>query len=498
MLAERSTVQIPPYLLVLAAPIIGIMAARSLMLGAVAAIGILALLFALTVADAALIRRAALGACALVIVYPAFVPPPDYSRPSVAAGGTVSGRGGFILAVVLIIALSAAWLWISTRQSVLAFLQPPMNLFAWYAAMIVFSLTYTPSLTWGAAAALKLFEVLLLLAVLVVLIRTGDQLRRAMDVMLAAVAFILLIYWFDKLTGRFPVGGDPRFTSPWLHPTQAAIVAFWFTSIVAARFFTARTRNQMMIAGGLTGFGALTGLMTGGKGGAGAGIIALLLTAVLALFRLRRASTLDRLAMAGLGLGLLGVYMVATGSGLAGILREYESNPNLQASNLTGRVPLWQVTFARAMGTPILGHGYMSGFTLGLPNYQGWVTAQAHNSFLQTFFDLGLAGLIPVLAIYLGTWRRVLGQVISGDPRSERWERGLELIAAMTVLTIVSFVEDVFGGVFEIRTMLFVWIVFAVYQNDRVARSAASGQAEVTQGAAPDTPWMGTAVVRPR
>jgi O-antigen ligase len=127
------------------------------------------------------------------------------------------------------------------------------------------------------------------------------------------------------------------------------------------------------------------------------------------------------------------------------------------------------VAIQEGMANPIIGNGYMSTFSMGLDGGEGWTTKQAHNSFLQSFVDLGVVGLILVVSIYFAAWRSIVRQVLNLRHMNQRWGLSVELLAALTVLTVNSFTEVVFGGLFEIHTMLFTLVVFAIYQNTRVS-----------------------------
>ena len=78
------------------------------------------------------------------------------------------------------------------------------------------------------------------------------------------------------------------------------------------------------------------------------------------------------------------------------------------------------------------------------------------------------------MALYLSTGYTLLRQIVAPTHPDERWRMSVELLAALTVVTVNSFTEDIFGGIFESRTMLFLLVVFAIYQMTWVHTWAAA------------------------
>lgn len=419
--------------------------------------------------DGTAIRRAALAVCWFIVTYPAFLPrrPLDQAYAQVGQLGDLRAQVQF--AIILGLAAAGVWLWLSTRGSIGAFLHAPLNLLGPYLGLIAISLLYVPDLEWSVFAALKLFEAVLVLVVLAVLVRTPGQLKGVVDVMLLAIATIMLVYWLDIVTGVAVRDNAARMRTAWIHPNHASLMAFLFTSVMVARFFTATSFSQAAIAIALTGFGAATSFMTASKTGlVGAGV-ALALTLLVTMFKRAGKLWTMRALLVALSLGVVVVYFMASDTGLAAHLRFYEANEYQEVSDLTGRVPLWSAMIEQGLKRPFLGHGYMSTFAYTFNNERGWQAGQAHNAFIQTFFDLGLAGLILVVLLFTSVWSRVGRQVLGLPATDQRWRLSVELLAGLAVVTVNSFTEDIFGGIFESRTMLFLLVVFAIFQNARVA-----------------------------
>ena len=278
-----------------------------------------------------------------------------------------------------------------------------------------------------------------------------------------------------------------RIHTTWLHPNNASVVAFTLTSLALTRFLTSSRWRDTLISGGLAFFGLSAGFLSGGKTGVIGSAIALVCTLAVIFYKGVQNAMLGRLLLVALGVGLAVTMFVVTNMGIVAHLEAYQTESQyLDPSNLTGRVPLWSAAMKTAMEAPILGHGYMSTFALPIDNGDGWISKQAHNTFVQTFFDLGLLGIVILVWIYVSVWRSCLHQVFRGGFVDESWRLSLELFAALIGLTINSFTEDTFSGIFEVRTMLFVLVIFAIYQNVRVSQWRAAERKALPQPTAPE------------
>ncbi len=472
--AARGTMAMPFVTLLVVAPAIGALVARSPSLGVsvpVALFGIL--LLTLSLDNPVTIRRAALSVCALVISYPALLPRQQSDRLAPIYGGSFDARAKALLVVVSIVASAGALLWLATPGASAAFTRAPLNRFAVYGVLILFSLIYTPDRSWAAFAAIRLIEYFVVIAVLAALVRTAAQLKRVVDVMVGAIGVVLVVYWVDIVRGS-AFQEDGRTSVSWIHANAAAALAGILTTITATRFFTATSSRDSLAMGALSCFGVASAVMLSGKTAVGGTILGLALMMVMVAIRkgthLKAGRVLVALVAAAVGVS----YVISANIGIAASLQAYNENPYAPATTLTGRIPIWSTAINDTLSSPLrmlFGRGYMSTFATGLEGHF-WVTHQAHNSFIQTFFDLGSLGLLAVLLIYAGAWRSVLRQVRSFRNTDDRWPLSIELLAALTVLTAMSFTESIFTGVFDPVAMTFVLVVFAIYQNDRIARPA--------------------------
>lgn len=465
----------------------------------VAAIIIAALLLA--VANRSSAPGVAILLCCIIVVYPALLPRPEDARVPVTSGGDFDQRAGAQLAIVVAILFSSAILWLLTPGSAIAFRRAPLNLFALYGCLSLASLLYTADKQWTTFALFKLLEAVLLLAVMSAFVTTRDRLKTLVDSSLLAIAVVVLLYLLDILSLYLEIEVSDRITVSWLHANHASLLAALFTAVCAARFFTAEKRQQVFVAGGLTCFGSFTSIVAGGKTAVGAGLLALLFIAILSMRHRARSSSLTRTFVLIVGLALMSLYISAANLGVSANLSAYQANPYADLSTLTGRLPLWSTYLEIAMESPIFGHGYMSTYSMEVDNGFGWRPGSAHNVLIQTFVQLGVVGLVIVLVIYGAAWFSIVRQVLDCSSGQDRWKGSVELLGALAVLTVGSLTEDIFGGVFESRTLVFLLFVFAIHHNARLAESPHSAPllaggrgkgtgAELARAGAPSrSPW---------
>lgn len=425
--------------------------------------------------DADSMRRLAFALCWLVITYPALLP----RRAFVLEGATiVSSRGldertRLQLLILVGILAASVWMMLSLRSSIAMLLRPPFSWLAVYCLLISMSMVYTPDRVWAAGAALRLFEVVLLLTCTAALVTTARHVRQMLDVMLWGSALVAGAYVLEIMLGTAVVDSSDRYRTSWIHPNNASIVAYTFAATLAARFFCARSLRETTISGMLACLGVGAGLLIGGKTALAAGALAIMVVSAVAVWRQGIQRNIGRLLLIVLGVGLATVMIVVADVGIVAHLQDYQQNAYIDPSNLTGRVPVWTAVIRTGMERPLLGYGYMSTFEGGIDNGLGWLAPQAHNSFLQTFHDLGLVGLVPVVLIFVGTWVWVLRPLRHCAANDPRWMMALQLLGALIVLTLESFVEDTFGGIFEIRTMLFLMVVTLSFLNTHLASAEA-------------------------
>ncbi|PZU46398.1 MAG: ligase [Microbacterium sp.] len=83
-----------------------------------------------------------------------------------------------------------------------------------------------------------------------------------------------------------------------------------------------------------------------------------------------------------------------------------------RSSDLTGREGIWEVVGAKAAERPVLGWGFSTPWVPTDPMFDGWIldhgqsVMQAHNMWLDVFFQLGAVGFVLiVLTMFAFVWR---------------------------------------------------------------------------------------------
>lgn len=120
-------------------------------------------------------------------------------------------------------------------------------------------------------------------------------------------------------------------------------------------------------------------------------------------------------------------------------------------STLTGRTQLWQDVLAIGVN-PIVGTGFES-FWLGWRLDKIWQTywwhpIEAHNGYIETYLNLGIAGL-TILALLIGTGYRSIVRLLRRDPEAGRIRIGFFVVGIAYNFTEAA-----------IHTLSLVWIFF--------------------------------------
>jgi O-antigen ligase len=413
-----------------------------------------------------LIRRSnvftfALLCFGILISYIAFLPRPTGDRVGPAYGGALDLRAQAQLAIFFAVLALGCWLWAVAGGGVSDLLRFPLNILGIYVIVTVISLLYAPSLAWSAYGVIKFLTVYVVIAVLSTVIKTEADLKRLIDFVLGAIFIVLGVYWVDILNGT-AVRQLGRYETSWIHPNHVTLLAVTVMIVLTVRFLTSpQPRGQWRLIT-LACFAAATAMMASSKSALGAAAIAIVVVTLVILVKKPTGSMLARmvvLIMAGFGVLY---YFLVNNIGIAEHLAEYEQGS--EGANLTGRVPVWHTAIDSTLATPfttIFGHGYLSTFSIGLEG-EYWVARQAHNSFIQTFFDMGIIGLAVVIILYASTWSRAWRSVAKYSLHDPRWVRSLEILAALTAQTIVSLTEDLMGGTMENISMIFLLTMFCV------------------------------------
>lgn len=133
-------------------------------------------------------------------------------------------------------------------------------------------------------------------------------------------------------------------------------------------------------------------------------------------------------------------------------------------STLTGRTQLWAEGIASGLKAPFLGHGYSAFWVVGQPDaerywYEFGIRGRSgfhfHNLLIQSFVDLGIAGLLLIAALILtnciGSFRYTLKN--GPSPKS------IFCLGISLMFLIRTFVEVDFLGPFGIGALLFYYVL---------------------------------------
>lgn len=421
------------------------------------------------------------GVISVLILYPAFLPRVGDVRQTAALGGALDLRAISQLAVFAMVAAVACWLWMIARVGLADLGRFPVNVLLPYMALTALSLLYTPEIRWPAYGLFKLLTVTMLLTLAAKTITTVHELKRLIDVTMGAIVVVLAMYWLDIVRGAAGYEGG-RYTTSWLHSNHATLLAVTLLLVLTARYLASmEPGNRLRIP--LMGFAAIMALITASKTALGGAAVAIAVTILVIIVRRPSATTFARIVVLSLAALAVLAYFLANNLGIVAHLLWYEEAVSDSAS-LTGRVPVWRTAISDTLASPftsLLGHGYLSGFAIGLQGTY-WTALQAHNSFIQTFFDLGALGVLLVTFLYLAAWVKALRALRTFERHDPRWARALELFAVLTLYTVASMAQDIVGGTVESRTVVFLLILCCIDLNLRVSPGAAPGSSARAYG----------------
>lgn len=98
-----------------------------------------------------------------------------------------------------------------------------------------------------------------------------------------------------------------------------------------------------------------------------------------------------------------------------------------RSSDLTGRTELWGKVVGMILNRPLLGYGYSSFWGGASPESSdiaaeiGWTPAHSHNGYLETLLSLGLVGFVLLLIILARGFRRALVSAENGHATRDMW-----------------------------------------------------------------------------
>jgi len=162
-----------------------------------------------------------------------------------------------------------------------------------------------------------------------------------------------------------------------------------------------------------------------------------------------------------------------------------------RSSDLTGRETIWQAVLERAVQHPLIGWGYSTPWIAGDPSFDEWIidhgqtVVQAHNMWVDVFFQLGAIGVFLIGMAFLAfVWRSWFFAVDRPrwDLRADRPYSPLTLLPALVgaILLVQGFAESapllLWGWLF------LVMFPFKIKQSPHIGEGAAELRIAIERG----------------
>lgn len=307
-----------------------------------------------------------------------------------------------------------------------------------YAVICVCSTAWSSYPAWTLYKSLEYFVVIALLAAILTTLVSTAGYKQLLDFTWTMDGFLLLSVWVGALIWPSlafePSGGlisvQLQGVAPILADNGVGHVSA-ILSVVAL----CRALRQPQTRGSRTFYTALfiLGVSTMILAQTRSAILGFVLGAVLVLYFSRRIGLIACLVMAVLLLYL------TTGAG--GLVHEYmRRGQGADAiSSLSGRTDWWEFGWQQFLQSPWMGLGaYTARFTV-LAKFGEQDASTVHNTYLETVLGVGIAGLIPVLAVFFGTWRSLIRELCNRSITPAGRQLALETTAVLGVLTLRSF-----------------------------------------------------------
>lgn len=188
-------------------------------------------------------------------------------------------------------------------------------------------------------------------------------------------------------------------------------------------------------------------------------VVCLTLVMLLGLTALARARNSGALAVLCIG-------VLAVGGVGIGVIGSVEGALDALGRNmtLTGRTQLWELVWNRIQDRPWLGYGY-GGFWLGWAgpsrdvwSAMNWLPPNAHDGFLDTLLDVGVAGLLLLFVSLAGSTRRALALFMDRVPARDNTLNAVFPLIFIGYFVLCNITETVTLTYNSIVWMLYVTI----------------------------------------
>jgi exopolysaccharide production protein ExoQ len=182
-------------------------------------------------------------------------------------------------------------------------------------------------------------------------------------------------------------------------------------------------------------------IMTGSRGAMAALVVAMLGAAAIQKQWVKASVAVVAVGMVSVGL-LIGMF-----GDLSGVLAEIRAAGTLQRDRVDAeyiggaRSDVWSACLAQLADRPFLGFGYGAFWNpqreLKFQETVGWTVTQAHCGYLETALDVGLVGLLMMLAMFLTAVARYSHAYRLNGRDDDRYAATV-LIAFLTVMCVES------------------------------------------------------------
>jgi O-antigen ligase len=153
-----------------------------------------------------------------------------------------------------------------------------------------------------------------------------------------------------------------------------------------------------------------------------------------------------RLKMGLLMLAAFAAILIASGSAwgiFSDFMRRGESDEELYS--LSSRVDWWSLAWPKILDRPFTGYGAFAGARFFVLSESGLDVSSIHSDWVETLVGTGLCGLIPALAVLVGTCRALVRSIRGAGLSLLERELRVEAIGALGVISIRSiFTNDLF------------------------------------------------------
>lgn len=320
---------------------------------------------------------------------------------------------------------------------------------------------------------IRLFVYALFLAAAITFVNTEKRLKRAIVIVItlcAVTAFFGILQFLAKPDAIYGLRETPNAIpfGPFVNQHHfAAFTELGFGLAVGLIAGRGVKRDKMLLLAIAALMMIVGALLTGSRGGllSYVGVAAFILLAVSRIDAKNgrpdgKRSRVQMAAMAGAAIAAIGMIIgVVIFVGGDNSLARYAGTSGVPADVSNGRIHFWTTALRIFADHPLLGVGY-DAFGVAFTKYDTWNGTfrieQAHNDYLQTLADAGVAGLVCVAGFIFLLYRKGINAIASAKDRFCS-SAAIGALAGCTGILIHSFFD------FPLRTPVnaFIFLLLA-------------------------------------